>query len=185
MTLTKDGLTRKEYRAKWYRENKERIQKKNSHANNPKRKAYKKEYYDHNKQRVANGLEPEGIRPRVYPTLSEEERKERRKEYESRPDVKERRKKYNSTEKYQAWLLEYNSRPEVKETRRQLARKKYADNREEKVAYGRKYRKENADRINAQGRERNKTAKRIAYRKARYQRLKAEGYYLQRKLEKK
>ena len=33
MTLTKDGLTRKEYRAKWYRENKERIQKKSVYYN--------------------------------------------------------------------------------------------------------------------------------------------------------
>ena len=180
MTLTKDGLTRKEYRAKWYHENKERLQKKNSHANNPKRKAYKKEYYNHNKQRVANGLAPEGIRPRVYPTLSEEERKERRKNSEQ---------KYYHSEKGQAYRLEYNSRPEVKERRSAYARKKYAENkeqdREKRNQLSREYRKENADRINAQGRERNKTAKSIAYRKARYQRLKAEGYYLKRKLEKK
>ena len=110
MTLTKDGLTRKEYRAKWYQENKERLQKKNSHANNPKRKAYKKEYYNHNKQRVANGLAPEGIRPRVYPTLSEEERKERRKNSEQ---------KYYHSEKGQAYRLEYNSRPEVKERKKE------------------------------------------------------------------
>jgi len=176
MTLTKDGLTRKEYRAKWYQENKERLQKKNSHANNPKRKAYGKKYYDHNKQRVADGLAPEGVRPRVYPTLSEEERKERRNKYEP-------------SEKQLAYRLEYNSRPEVKERRNALARKKYAENkeqdREKRNQQARDYRRENADSYNEKERERNKTAKSIAYRKARYQRLKAEGYYLQRKLEKK
>ena len=182
MTLTKDGLTRKEKRATWYQENKKRIRIKN--RNNKELKEYKKEYYEHNKQRIADGLPLEGIRP-DKPKLSEEEKKERiriseRKHYYS-PKGKETKKKYQATAKYKAYRLEYKSRPEVKE--RVLAYSQ--ENREHKNAYGREYRKVNADALNAKRRGENKTAKSVAYRKARYQRLKSEGYYLKRKLEKK
>ena len=166
MTLTKDGLTRKEKQAKWYQENKKRISKET--------KEYKKEYYKHNKQRVADGLSREGISPK--PKLTEEERKERNRishlKYKDSPKGTETRKKYESTAKFKASRLEYRNRPEVKER----VKKRYAENKESLLAYARAYREVNADVLNAKERDKNKTAESIAYRKAYYLKRKEEGY---------
>ena len=95
MALTKDGLTRKEYRAKWYQENKERI--KSDIETKPERIAYKKEYYQDNKEHIQQRYQEnkESIRERQREYAKTPKAKATHKAWRNLPENKIKIKKWN------------------------------------------------------------------------------------------
>lgn len=134
-------MTRKEYRAKWYQQNKNRLRLR-----------------DQAKAKREKGIE-----------LTEEEHQSLLRKKIERSNLVE----YQTKEEYNQKRKEYHLRPE-----NIIKRKQYQDDNREKLnEKSREYRRKNKDEYNAYLRERNKTEKSKLYRKARYQKLKAEGYY--------
>jgi len=141
------------------------------------RKEYRQQWYQQNKARLrlrdqAKAKQKKGIE------LTEEEQQSLLRKKNERSNLVEYRVPQTKEEK-NAKRREYESRPENRAKRQQYS----DDNREALNERSRRYRRENRDEYNAYLRERNKSEKSKAYRRERYQRLKAEGYYEKLKAE--
>ena len=142
-------MTRKEYRAQWYQQNKNRLQLKDQAK-------IKQEKGIELSEEESQSLLPKKYEKSNLVAYTTEEEKE-----ESRVKRNGRSRKLSRTPKYQRRQKNY-----------------YQKNKEKIIEYGKEYRTVNADEVNAKGREKNKTPESIAYRKAYYQKRKEKGYYV-------